>query len=99
MQIIMIPTSQIRVHDEYATLFRCPRCRGELAPHPSDLPDASGAVEGFTCGACRVRYPAHDGIVNFTPDDAIADVPDGSTLLDPDAGRPVVETLRRAAAE
>lgn len=57
---------------EYATLFRCPRCRGELAPHPSDLPDASGAVEGFTCGACRVRYPAHDGIVNFTPDDAIA---------------------------
>ena len=57
---------------EYATLFRCPRCRGELAPYPSDAASASDAVEGFHCGACRVRYPAHDGIVNFTPDDAVA---------------------------
>lgn len=47
---------------ELVSILVCPQCKGTL--------DLDHAETGFTCPACRLRYPVRDGIPVMLVDEA-----------------------------
>lgn len=47
---------------ELISILVCPQCKGKL--------DLDPAETGFTCAACKLRYPVKDGIPVMLVDEA-----------------------------